>query len=116
MKLNRPLFCGMALLSASPLYAAERPNVLFIMLDDFGYHQLGCNGSTFFETPNIDRLASEGMNFTNAYASAPVSSPTRAALMSGLYPARTHVTDWLNGYAEPETSSLATPNWTKGLP
>ena len=116
MKLNRPLFCGMALLSASPLYAAERPNVLFIMLDDFGYHQLGCNGSTFFETPNIDRLASEGMNFTNAYASAPVSSPTRAALMSGLYPARTHVTDWLNGYAEPETSLLATPNWTKGLP
>ena len=115
MKFRNRVFYGAALLSSASLSAQQQPNVLFIMLDDFGYHQLGCNGSTFFETPNIDRLASEGMNFTNAYASASVSSPTRAALMSGMYPARTHTTDWLNGYAEPENSDLVCPNWTKGL-
>ena len=92
MKFRNRVFYGAALLSSASLSAQQQPNVLFIMLDDFGYHQLGCNGSTFFETPNIDRLASEGMNFTNAYASASVSSPTRAALMSGMYPARTHTT------------------------
>lgn len=115
MNRRSKLLYGMTMLSIVPVYAAEQPNVLFILLDDFGYHQLSCNGSAFFETPNIDRLASEGMNFSNAYASASVSSPTRAALMSGMAPARTHTTDWLNGYAEPQNSTLVCPNWTKGL-
>jgi len=74
-----------------------RPNVIFILLDDFGYSDLGCYGSKFYETPNIDRLASEGIRFTDAYAACPVSSPTRAALMTGKYPVNTGVTDWIPG-------------------
>jgi len=74
-----------------------KPNVIFILLDDFGYADLGCYGSKFYETPNIDRLASEGIRFTSAYAACPVSSPTRAALMTGRYPVNTGVTDWIPG-------------------
>jgi len=75
----------------------SKPNVIFILLDDYGYTDLGCYGSTFYETPNIDRLASEGIRFTDAYAACPVSSPTRAALMTGKYPVNTGVTDWIPG-------------------
>lgn len=75
----------------------SKPNIIFILLDDFGYTDLGCYGSNFYETPNIDRLASEGMRFTDAYAACPVSSPTRAALMTGKYPVNTGVTDWIPG-------------------
>ncbi len=74
-----------------------KPNVIFILLDDYGYTDLGCYGSKFYETPNIDRLASEGIRFTDAYAACPVSSPTRAALMTGKYPVNTGVTDWIPG-------------------
>jgi arylsulfatase A-like enzyme len=74
-----------------------KPNVIFILLDDFGYTDLGCYGSTFYETRNIDRMAAEGIRFTNAYAACPVSSPTRAALMTGKYPVNTGVTDWIPG-------------------
>jgi arylsulfatase A-like enzyme len=75
----------------------KKPNVIFILLDDFGYADLGCYGSRFYETPNIDRLASEGMRFTDAYAACPVSSPTRAAIMTGRYPVNTGITDWIPG-------------------
>jgi arylsulfatase A-like enzyme len=74
-----------------------KPNVIFILLDDYGYTDLGCYGSKFYETPNIDQLASEGLRFTDAYAACPVSSPTRAALMTGKYPVNTGVTDWIPG-------------------
>jgi arylsulfatase A-like enzyme len=73
------------------------PNVIFILLDDYGYMDLGCYGSKYYETPNIDRLASEGVRFTDAYAACPVCSPTRAALMTGKYPVNTGVTDWIPG-------------------
>jgi arylsulfatase A-like enzyme len=76
---------------------APKPNVIFILVDDYGYADLGCYGSRFYETPNIDRLATEGVRFTDAYAACPVSSPTRAALMTGKYPVNTGVTDWLPG-------------------
>lgn len=72
-------------------------NFVFILIDDIGWRDCGCNGSTFYETPNIDRLASEGMRFTDAYAACPVCSPTRAAIMTGKYPARLHITDWIPG-------------------
>jgi len=75
----------------------KKPNVIFILLDDYGYTDLCCYGSKFYETPNIDRLASEGIRFTDAYAACPVSSPTRAALMTGKYPVNTGVTDWIPG-------------------
>ena len=75
----------------------KKPNFLFILIDDLGIRDLACYGSTFYESPNIDKLASEGMRFTNAYASCPVCSPTRASIMTGKYPERTGVTDWIKG-------------------
>ncbi len=75
----------------------KRPNVIFIMADDLGWTDLGCYGSKFYETPNIDKLANEGMLFTNAYAACPVSSPTRAAFQTGKYPARIGMTDFIKG-------------------
>jgi arylsulfatase A-like enzyme len=74
---------------------ADRPNILFILADDLGYSELGCYGNTFNETPNLDRLARQGMRFTDAYAAAPVCSPYRAALMTGEWPARIGITDYL---------------------
>ncbi len=68
--------------------AAKNLNFVFILVDDLGWTDLGCFGSTFYETPNVDRLASQGMRFTNAYAACPVCSPTRASIMTGKYPAR----------------------------
>ena len=78
--------------------ASERPpNIVFFLVDDLGWSDVGVFGSTFYETPNIDRLAEQGVRFTNAYAAAHVCSPTRAALMTGKYPARLRLTDWLPG-------------------
>jgi arylsulfatase A-like enzyme len=74
-----------------------RLNVVLILADDLGAHDLGCTGSTFYETPNLDRLAKEGMLFTRAYAACPVCSPTRAAIMTGKYPPRTGITDFIGG-------------------
>jgi arylsulfatase A-like enzyme len=76
---------------------AKKPNVVFILADDLGWSDLGCYGSRFHETPNIDRLAREGVRFTNAYAACHVSSPTRASILTGRYPARLGLTDWLPG-------------------
>jgi arylsulfatase A-like enzyme len=75
----------------------NRPNVIFILLDDFGYSDLGCYGSRYYETPNIDRLALRGTRFTDAYAACPVCSPTRASIMTGKYPVNTGITDWIPG-------------------
>ncbi len=75
----------------------QKPNVIFILLDDFGYSDLGCYGSKFYETPNIDRLASQSVRFTDAYAACPVCSPTRASIMTGKYPVNTGITDWIPG-------------------
>ena len=76
---------------------AGRPNVVLILADDLGWADLGCYGSKYHRTPNLDRLAAQGMRFTDAYAAAPVCSPTRAALLTGKYPARLNLTDWLPG-------------------
>lgn len=65
-----------------------RPNVLFILADDFGWNDLSCMGSTYYETPNLDRLAKRGVLFTNAYATCQVSSPSRASIMTGKYTPR----------------------------
>lgn len=77
--------------------SADHPNIVFILVDDLGWSDLGCYGSEFYETPNLDLLASEGVKFTNAYASCPVCSPTRASILSGKYPARMDLTDWIPG-------------------
>lgn len=77
----------MLILSADPILA-QRPNIIYIMTDDMGYGDLSCYGNKNFATPNIDQLASQGVKFLNAYAAAPVCSPTRTAFMTGRYPAR----------------------------
>lgn len=74
---------------------SEKPNVVYIIVDDMGWKQLGCYGSKFYNSPSIDQLMQGGIRFSNAYASAPVCSPTRASLMTGKYPARLHLTDYV---------------------
>jgi arylsulfatase A-like enzyme len=73
-------------------FAAEKPNVIFILADDLGAHDLGCFGSRFYETPNLDQLAARGTKFTQAYAASPLCSPTRSSILAGQYPARTGIT------------------------
>ncbi len=78
---------------------ATPPNIIFILMDDLGVRDLSCYGSEFYETPVLDRLAAEGMLFTDAYAACPVCSPTRASLMTGKYPATVGITNWIPGHA-----------------
>ena len=73
------------------------PNVLFILVDDLGYKDLGVYGSVFYDTPHLDSLAGISTRFTNAYSASPVCSPTRAALMAGKDPVRVNITDWIPG-------------------
>jgi arylsulfatase A-like enzyme len=89
-------FCARSGLSQDST-VRRKPNFVFILIDDLGWKDLGCYGSTFYETPNIDRLAAAGMRFTNAYAACPVCSPTRASIMTGKYPARVHLTNYIAG-------------------
>lgn len=97
--------------------AAEvRPNVVLIVADDLGGADLGCYGSRFYRTPHLDRLASEGRRFTQAYAACPVCSPTRAALMTGKNPARLHLTDWLPGRGDMPSQRLCRPKFRQELP
>lgn len=110
--------CGLlaAILSANaaadtaPAAAAGKPNILFILIDDLGWMDLRCQGNPHLETPNVDRLARQGMRFTDAYAPAPVCSPTRGAIMTGQSPARLHITNHL-----PEQARF-TPGNSKLLP
>ncbi len=86
--------CALSLVGCSQK-KESRPNVLFILADDLGYHDLSVMGSNFYETPNIDRIATEGMMFTNGYAACQVSSPSRASIMTGKFPARHGITEWI---------------------
>jgi len=93
------------------LFAGNRKktNFVFFLVDDLGWTDLGCYGSTFYETPNVDRLAAGGMRFTNAYAACPVCSPTRASIMTGKYPARLRTTDY---FGAPQPDRVG-PQWRK---
>lgn len=90
-------------------------NVVLILVDDMGWTDLGCFGSRFYKTPNIDRLAAKGMRFTNAYSACTVCSPSRASIMTGKYPARLKLTDWIPGHRYP-WAKLRIPDWAAGLP
>jgi arylsulfatase A len=90
--------------------AIEKPNVVFLLVDDLGWGDFGAYGAKFYETPNIDKLAADGMLFTNAYAACTVCSPSRAAILSGCYPARLHLTDWIAGHNQPK-AKLKIPDW-----
>jgi arylsulfatase A-like enzyme len=108
---------ALLLLGAGPAGAGEaKPNFVFILVDDLGWRDVGCNGSTFYETPNIDRLAAGGMRFTNGYAACPVCSPTRASILTGKYPARLHLTDWLPGRPDRPDQKLLRPKFLQHLP
>ena len=87
------------------------PNVVFILVDDLGWTDLGCYGSELYRTPNVDRLAREGMRFTQSYSACTVCSPTRAAIQTGRYPAYLHLTDWIAGHINPQ-ARLRVPDWT----
>lgn len=93
----------------------RQPNVLILLVDDLGWMDLGCYGSDLHETPNLDRLADEGVRFTDAYAACTVCSPSRAALLTGKYPARLNLTDWIEGHSAPNPP-LRIPDWTRSLP
>ena len=87
---------GTGLLTAISLYSnaannSSKPNIIFILCDDMGYGDLGCYGQKYIQTPNLDRMAQEGMLFTQAYAGSPVSAPSRASLMTGQHTGHTHV-------------------------
>ena len=79
----------------------KKLNFVFFLIDDLGWTDVGCYGSSFYETPNIDKLASEGMRFNEAYAACPVCSPTRGSILTGKYPARLGITQWIGGSNEP---------------
>jgi arylsulfatase A-like enzyme len=90
------------------------PNIVIILADDLGWMDLSSYGSTFYETPHLDELASKGIRFTNYYAASPVCSPSRASLLTGKYPTKTGVTDWIkgrqeNGKARPYEKLIAPP-------
>jgi arylsulfatase A-like enzyme len=95
-----------------------RPNFVFILVDDLGWRDLGCYGSEFYETPNLDRLAEEGTSFTDAYAACPVCSPTRASILTGKYPATVGVTDWIDwgGWVHPARGRLIDAPYIDHLP
>ena len=88
---------------------SRRPNIVFILIDDLGWADVGCFGSKFYQTPNIDRLAKQGMRFTDAYAACAVCSPTRASIMTGKYPARLHLTDYIPGEGDSPSQALLVP-------
>ena len=100
----------------------SKPNILFILADDLGYHDLSFTGSQYYETPNIDRLASNAMVFTSGYAACQVCSPSRASIMSGQFPARHGITDWIGAASGEEWrkhnrySKLLPPEYVQDLP
>ncbi len=99
----------------APAACAEtKLNFLVVLIDDMGMTDLGCHGSKFYETPHIDRLAKDGVKFTSAYSACTVCSPTRAALLTGKYPARLHLTDWIAGHEFPK-AKLRIPASTQEL-
>jgi arylsulfatase A-like enzyme len=106
---------------AAPAAAQQRPNVIVFLVDDMGWTDAGTYGSDLYETPNIDRLARQGVKFADAYAACTVCSPTRAAIMTGMSPGRTNVTDWINGQWANRGEKwqnqrpLMPPEWTKRL-
>ncbi|TNF42925.1 MAG: DUF4976 domain-containing protein [Bacteroidetes bacterium] len=116
-KVNSTAIKCLARLSVLPLIIQgcnaqeqQKPNFVFFLIDDMGYSDVGCFGSDYYETPNIDRLASQGMKFTSAYAASTLSSPTRSSILTGKYPGRLHITHAIpiQGYKRLEKGT-ATP-------
>lgn len=92
----------------------ERPNIIFLLADDLGWTGLTCFGSDLYETPHLDQLAKSGLKLTSAYSACTVCSPTRASIMTGIYPARLRLTDFISGQNRP-FAKLQIPDWNPGL-
>src|SRR5947209_17998123 len=120
MRGHRLVLLALMLLPTPPSTRADETagklNVVLILADDLGWADLGCYGSRFHRTPHLDRLAKEGLRFTQAYAACPVCSPTRAALLTGKVPARLHLTDWLPGRPDRPDQALLRPKIRQQLP
>ncbi len=111
------LFLALTTIAGHEINAADRPpNIVFFLVDDLGWADVGCFGSSFYETPNIDRLATEGVKFTNAYAACHVCSPTRASILTGKYPATLQLTDWLSGRKDFPFQKLLNAEIRQNLP
>jgi arylsulfatase A len=96
---------------------ATRPwNFVFVLIDDLGWHDTGPYGNTIVDTPNLNRFAADSVRFSNAYAACPVCSPTRASILTGKYPARLQLTDWIPGRKGWPTARLLTPAFEQALP
>jgi len=107
---------ALLLLPALAFAAEKKPNVILIVADDLGQRDLGCYGSTYHKTPNLDVFAKQGVKLTDAYVACPVCSPTRAALMTGKHPARLGITDWLPGRPDRPDQKLNRPKLVNELP
>jgi arylsulfatase A-like enzyme len=105
-----------AAVAASAPAAPRKANIVLFLIDDLGWRDIGANGSTYYQTPNIDRLAREGVRFTDAYAACAVCSPTRAAVLTGKYPARLLLTDWLPDGRWPPKAKLRSGRFVRELP
>jgi len=110
----------LSVLAGGAVRAASRAaadwNILFVLMDDLGWRDTGPYGNTFIDTPNLNRLASASVRFTNAYAACPVCSPTRASILTGRYPARLNLTDWIPGRKPWPWARLLTPQFNQQLP
>ncbi|MFR9579024.1 MAG: sulfatase [Rikenellaceae bacterium] len=114
-KLKTAVALTMSTAMSTSVALAKQPNVLLLVVDDMGWTDTHYSGSDLYQTPNIDALSRDGVIFTNGYAACTVSSPSRAALMTGKYPATLHITDWIEGWKMKE-SKLVVPDWTMYLP
>jgi arylsulfatase A-like enzyme len=110
------LLAGSLLLFFSSFEKETKPNVVFFLVDDMGWTDVGCYGSSFYDTPNIDKFAQQGVKFTNAYAACHVCSPTRASILTGKYPATLHLTDWLPGRKDYPFQRLLNADINQHLP
>ena len=111
MFLSTTILCSVSVADES-----TQPNIVLFLIDDLGWKDIGCQGSTYYRTPNIDRLASNGVRFTDAYAACAVCSPTRAAVLTGKYPARLMLTDWLPSGRWNPKAKLREGRFLRGLP
>ena len=107
---------GALVTPAAPALAADKPNVVLIVIDDLGQRDLGCYGSTFHKTPHLDQMAKDGIRFTDFYAACPVCSPTRASILTGRYPQRMNITDWIPGRKDAPDQRLKSPAIRNELP
>jgi len=106
------IFAGLSQTS----FAAVQPNIVLFLIDDLGWKDVGCYGSDYYKTPNIDRLAAQGVRFTNGYAACAVCSPTRAAILTGKYPARLMLTEWLPSGRWNPKAKLRSGRFLRALP